>query len=254
MKKSVKVARVNHGNGFFFGNHTLVDKVAGNFKRGVSGTLSVTGLEHKELAVLNGELHILHIAIVVFKNTAYIFELLKSFREFFCHLADGHRSTNAGNNVFALCVGKEFAHKVFFTGGGVTGKGNAGSAVIAHIAEYHGLYVNGGTPGIRNIIVAAIYVGSGVIPASEYCFDGADKLFFGVGGEINADFVFIFSLELLRKLFKVVGGQLNVKLDVAFGFHFVNKLFEIFFTDLHNNIGIHLDETAVAVPGPTGVI
>ena len=254
MQQGGKVAGVDHGNGFFFGNHALVNKVAGNLERSMSGTLAVTGLEHIELAVLNGEFHILHITVVVFKGAANVFELFKSFGELFRHLADGHRSTNTGNDVLALSIGKELAHKVLFAGGRVAGKGNTGAAIVAHVAEYHYLHVNSGAPRIWNIVVTAVNVRAGVVPAAENGFDSADKLLFGVGGEVCADFVFVFGFELGSKLFKVVRSKLNVKLDSTFCFHFVDKLLEIFFADFHNNVGVHLDKAAIAVPSPTGVI
>ena len=34
-------------------------------------SLAVTGLKHKEFAVLNGELHILHISVVILKEDVY---------------------------------------------------------------------------------------------------------------------------------------------------------------------------------------
>ena len=62
-------------NGFFFGAHTLVNEVAGDLESSLSGSLTVTGLEHIELAVFNGELHILHIAVVIFEVVADLDEL-----------------------------------------------------------------------------------------------------------------------------------------------------------------------------------
>ncbi len=35
--------------------------------------------------------------------------------------------------------------------------------------------------------------------------------------------------------------------------HLVDELFEKFLADLHNNVGVHLDKTSVAVPRPTGI-
>ena len=40
----------------------------GDLQRGGGGALAVTGLQHVELAVLDGELHILHVAIVIFQR------------------------------------------------------------------------------------------------------------------------------------------------------------------------------------------
>ena len=69
------------------------------------------GLEHVELAVFNGELHVLHITIVIFKGLADVLKLGKCLGELLCHLCDGHRGTDAGDDVFALCIGKEDVYK-----------------------------------------------------------------------------------------------------------------------------------------------
>ena len=50
----------------------------------------------------------------------------------------GMRGTDAGNDVLALRVGQELAHELLLAGGGVAGEGNAGAAVVAHVAERHG--------------------------------------------------------------------------------------------------------------------
>ena len=43
--------------------------------------------------MLNGELHILHISVVVFQSFANLFELYECFREFLLHFGDVHRCT-----------------------------------------------------------------------------------------------------------------------------------------------------------------
>ena len=164
MEQSVEVAGVDHHNGFFFGAHTLVNEVAGDLESSLSGSLTVAALEHIELAVFNGELHILHIAVVIFEVVADLDEVGISLRELFGHLSDGHRSANAGNDVLALCVGQELAHKLLFAGGGVTGERNACTGVIVKVTEHHRHHVDGGAPTVRNVVVAAVYVRAGVVP------------------------------------------------------------------------------------------
>ena len=57
-------------DGLFFVDHALVHQVAGDLQRGGGGALAVAGLEHVELAVLDGELHVLHVAVVVLQRVA----------------------------------------------------------------------------------------------------------------------------------------------------------------------------------------
>ena len=236
MKQSVEVSGVYHCNSLLLVNHTLVNKVARNLKSSLSRSLTVSCLKHIKLFILNGKFHILHISVVVFKSFAYILELCESFGELFCHLSDRHRCTNACNNVLALCVCKELTHKLLLTGSRVSCESNTCSAVVTHITESHHLNVNGCTPRIRNIVIAAVYVRSGVIPGTEYGLDSAHKLFLRVGGEVFADFFFIFSLELTRKLFKVISGKLNILSYASISLHLVNQLFKVFLSNFHNNV------------------
>ena len=53
---------------FFSVDHALVHQIAGDLQSSRGGTLAVTGLEHIELAVLHGELHVLHIPVVVLQQ------------------------------------------------------------------------------------------------------------------------------------------------------------------------------------------
>ena len=120
MEKGVEVSGVDHCDGLFLGSHALANEIAGDFESGLSGSLTVTGLEHVELSVLDGELHVLHISVMIFKSLADLFELLECLGEFLFHLGNVHRSTNAGNNILALSVGEEFAEQTLCAGGGVT--------------------------------------------------------------------------------------------------------------------------------------
>ena len=86
MEQHVERLSVDLHESFFLADHTFVDEVAGNLYSGGSGTLAVTGLEHIELFILDGELHILHIAVVIFESIANADELVVNLREDFLHL------------------------------------------------------------------------------------------------------------------------------------------------------------------------
>ena len=164
VQQHVKRLGVYLHKGFFFGYHALVYKVAGDLYGGGSSTLAVAGLEHIELAVFYGELHILHIVIMVLKGLADVHELLERLRELLLHLADGHGSAHAGNDVFTLSVGQEFAEEALAAGSGRTGERNAGAAIITHVAKRHHLHVDRSTPGIGNVVVHAVYIGTRIVP------------------------------------------------------------------------------------------
>ena len=137
MEKCVEVTGIDHCNRLFLGSHALVNEVTSDLKSSLSCSLTISGLEHIELAVLNGELHILHISVVVLESCAYVLELCESLGELVSHLSDRHRSTNACNNVLALCVCKELTHELLLACSGVTSEGNACTAIVAHVTECH---------------------------------------------------------------------------------------------------------------------
>ena len=247
VKQGVEVARVDHQNRLLLVDHTLVHEVAGDLESGGSGALTVAALEHIEFAVLDGELHILHIAVVILERLADVDELLVGVGELLFHLGDGHRGTNAGDDVLALRVGQELAHQFLFAGRGVAGEGDAGAGVVVQVTEDHRHHVDGGAPGVGDVVVAAIDVGAGVVPGTE---DGADRgveLFLRVGREVLAELLLVFRLELVGKLFQVGGGQFNVELDALLFLHLVDQLLEVLFADLHNDVREHLDKPTVGV-------
>ena len=60
------------------------------FRAAAGVRFAVTGLEHIELAVLHGELHVLHIVIMVLQGLADTLKLLEGLGELLSHLSDGH--------------------------------------------------------------------------------------------------------------------------------------------------------------------
>ncbi len=66
-------------------NLSFVQQVDGNLHHSGTGTLAVTGLEEPELAFLYGELHVLHIAIVLLELLLDGIELSIDFRHSLFH-------------------------------------------------------------------------------------------------------------------------------------------------------------------------
>ena len=164
-----------------------------------------------------------------------------------------------GNHILALCVDEVFAVEDVFAGSGVAGEGYTGSRRVAHVAEYHGLYVHGRTPLFGDLVHAAVEDGAFVHPAIEYGADGTPQLLPGRGGEVFAGVLLDSGFEEANQLFEVFDLQLGVALD-AFGlFHLVHHLFEgvdVFFGlgfHAQYHVAIHLYETTVRVPSETGI-
>ena len=191
--------------------------------------------------------------IVALQQVADFLELLEGLGELLSHLGDGHGGADTGHHVLALGVGQKLAEELLLAGGGAAGKGHAGAAVIAHVAEGHHLHVDSGAPGIGDLVHAAVDVGAGVIPRTEHGLDGAHELLLGVGGEIGTDFLLVLGLELLGQLLQVVGGELGILGDAALLLHLIDELLEVLLAHFHNHVGVHLDESPVAVISPAGI-
>ena len=67
----------NHG---LFVDFTRTEKIHGDFDHSGAGTFAVTGLEHPEFAVLDCELHILHVFVIVFKTVGDCYEFSSADR------------------------------------------------------------------------------------------------------------------------------------------------------------------------------
>ena len=203
VQQGVEIARLNHQNGLLLVDHTFVDKVAGDLQCGLRGALAVAALEHIKLAVLDGELHVLHVAVVALEQGANLDELGVGLRELIRHLSDGHRSADPGDDIFTLGIGEELAHELLLTGGGITRKGNAGTGVLVQVAEDHRHDVYGSAPGIGDIVLLSVVVGARIVPGTEHGTDGFLQLDDGVGGEVFADLLFVLGLELFCQFLQV---------------------------------------------------
>ena len=254
VQEHIEGLRVDLHERFLLGDHALVDEVACDLDRSGSRALAVTGLEHIEFALFDGELHILHVMVVVFKDLADFLELLVDVGEDLCHLRNRHRRTDTRDDVLALRVGEEFAHETLFARCGVTRERDARAAVVAHVAERHHLHVDRGTPAVRDVVVHTVDVRAGVVPRTEDRLDRSEELLLGIVGEVGAELVLVLRLELVCKFLQILCGQLDVLRDALLLLHLVDELLEVLLADLHDDVGEHLDESSVAVPSPTGII
>ena len=254
VEEAVQALGVDHGHGLFLGNHALVHQIAGDLQGGGGGALAVAGLEHEQLLVLNGELHVLHVPVVVLQLAGDLHELLVGLGHDLGQLVDGLGGAHTGHHVLALGVHEELAEQLLLAGGGVAGEGHAGTGGVAHVAEDHLLNVDGRAPGGGDVVHAAVVDGPGVVPGAEHGPHRAHELLTGVLGELLADLLPVLVLEHLRQLLEILGGQLGIQLHVALGLHLVDELFKVLLAHLHDHVGVHLNKPAVGVVGEAGIL
>ena len=121
VQQAVQLLGLHAQHGLFLGDHALVHQVDGDLQGGGGGALAVAGLQHVKFAVFNGELHILHVAVVVFEVMGDALELLVHRGHILFQFGDGAGRAHAGHNVFALGVDEVLAKQGLFAGGGGRG-------------------------------------------------------------------------------------------------------------------------------------
>ena len=161
-------------DGRFPVDQLLLHHVAGEVDRGDTGSFAVAGLQHENLAVLDGELEVLHILEMRFEDLPDAFELRERLGQMFLEIRDRFGRAHSGDNVFALRVDEEFPVKNFFAGRRVARESDPGTGVRSGIAEHHGLHVHGRAPFLRDIVFPAINDRAVVHPGAE---NGADRAF-----------------------------------------------------------------------------
>ena len=206
------------------------------------------------MAVLNGELHILHIAEVVLQTGSDLDKLIVHLRHLILQVADGRRSAHACDDVLALCIDQVLAHQLLCAGGGVTGECNASAGTVAGVAECHLLHVDSGAPLVGDLVHLAVDVCTGVIPAAEHGLDSLDQLITGILREGTAFVLLVDLLEGADQFLQVVSSQVNVILDALGFLHLIDLDLEQALRDHHNDVGEHLHEAAVAVVCEAGVV
>ena len=85
VEQLIELLRVDTLNRLFLCDQPFIDHVAGDLQGGGRRALAAAGLEHVELAALNGELQVLHVAVVALQAIAHLVELLEDVRHGLFH-------------------------------------------------------------------------------------------------------------------------------------------------------------------------
>ena len=254
------IGRIAHHCGFPV-DELLLDHVGRELQRRRCGALAVAGLEHEQLAFLDGELDVLHILEVLLQRLANGQQFGIRLGHHFLQLQDGFRGADTGDDVFALGVDQELAIELVDTVGRVAGEGHAGTGGLTGVAEHHRLHVDGRSPLGGDVVLAAVDDGAVVHPRAEHGTGGAAQLIPRVVGEHLAGALFDECLEALDELLLVLGGQRGV-FDVGVVLLMLELMddrlerFMVFALALlhpEHDVAVHLDEAAVAIPGEPAI-
>ena len=266
MQELVERKRVDARHRVLRRDQPFIGHVDGDLQRGLGGALAVARLEHPELAALDGELHVLHVAVMLLEHVADAAELregrghrglhrgLVGFRLLAGGLGDVLGRADAGDHVLALGVDQELAIELGGAGRGAAREGDAGGRGLAHIAEHHRLDIDGGAPARRYGMQLAVFDGARIHPRAEHGADRAPELL----ARILREGLAALALDELEigpgEGLPVLRREIRVLHMAAARFHLLERVLEDVMLDAEHDGGVHLDEAAIAVIGEARIL
>ena len=169
VQELVELRGIDAAHSLIAGDQTLLDHLDGDAQGGGGGALAHAGLEHPELALLDGELNVAHVAIVILERQEDALELLACGLEARggLEVGDGLGVADTGDDVLALGINQKITVELLGAVGRIAREGNAGRRCLALVAKGHGLYVDGGAEFVGNAMLLAVDAGTLVHPAAK---------------------------------------------------------------------------------------
>src|SRR6266699_2726016 len=140
----------------FFRNQFFADHVDSDAHGSMAGPFAVPCLQNIETIFFHGELEVLHVFEVMFKDGADFHQIFVRCWHLRCQIGDRMRRAYARDDVFALRVNQIFAIEDFFAGGWIARECNSSSACFAHVAKDHRLHVDCRAPIVWDPVLPPI--------------------------------------------------------------------------------------------------
>ncbi len=223
--------------------------VDGHLEGGPSGALAHPGLEHPELALLDGELGVAHVAVVPLEPFEDREQLLVDLGERGLEGRQRLGVADAGHDVLALGVHQEVAVGAAVPGGRVPGEPHPGPGLVVAVAEDHGLDVHRRAQGVRDPLALAIGNGPRPVPAAEDRLDGPAQLVRRVLGEGLAGVALDDLLVGVGQVAQELGGHLGVRAGPGELLGRLEQRVELLAGDVEHDPPVHGEEPAVGVVG-----
>ncbi len=204
-------------------------------------------LQHPELAALDGELDVAHVAVVALQPRHDRHQLVVGPLVHRLEVGERHRVTDPGDDVLALGVLQVVAVDALGPAGRVAGEGDARAGVHAEVAEDHGLDVDRRAEVLGDPLLPAVEPGAVGVPRVE---DGADRqveLLARVLGEGPPCVLLHDLLEGRDESAQVVGVEVEVVVGAVRTLRLVEGVGEVFGVDAEDGGAEHLEQAAVGV-------
>ena len=269
VKELVELRGIDAAHGLFAGDQAFLDHFDGDAQGGGGGALAHAGLEHPELALLDGELDIAHIAVMILERQEHALELLTCGLEARggLEVGDGLGVADTGDDVLALGINQKVTVELLGAVGRITRKGDACRRGLALVAKGHGLHVDGGAELVGDAVLFAIDAGALVHPAAKDGLDGKaqlelrivweDGLAIGdleLGIQGGIDVLGEDALKGLDEFLQVLGRKLGIDANAGDQTGLGQGVLEQVGVNAHNDVGEHLNKAAVAIPSKTRIL
>ena len=183
VQHGVEVVRGHPHHGFTLGELPLRGAAAGALRhvdshpqRGAAGALADAGLEHPQLALLDRELGVAHVAVVALEALEDREQLVVDDGEVCGERVEVLGVADAGDDVFALGLDQEVAVRPVLAGRRVAREPDAGTRVVVAVPEHHRLHVDGRAEVVADALAHPVGDRPGTVPRPEDRLDGSPQL------------------------------------------------------------------------------
>ena len=227
-------------------DETFVDEVDGNLHRARAGALPASRLEHVQLTLLHGELDVLHVLIVLLQQLRVAHEVFVRVRQSVLHRENIFGGSNPGDDVLPLRVDQILSVQQVLPGGRVAREAHARAGGLSHVSEHHRLDVHGGALEPRDLVDGHVLLGAVAVPAVKDGVGGESHLLGGLLREHLANLL-VHALVSSHEFAEVFGGEFVIVRHANLALQSVDLGFEEVVLDAHDDVAVHVQESAVRV-------
>ena len=232
----------------------LPHHVHGHLEGGPPGALAHPGLEHPQLALLDGELGIAHVPVVGLEPGEDGQELAVDLREPVPQGGERLGVPDAGHHVLALGVDQEVAVLAGGPGGRVAGEAHPGARGVVTVAEHHGLHVDRRAQVVGDALAHPVGDGPRAVPRGEDGLDGPPQLVVGVLRERGAGVALHDLLVGVDQVAEQLDGHPGVRGGAGQLLGRVEQGVELVAGDAQHDAAVHGHEPPVGVVGEALVV
>ena len=253
VEELVELRRVDPRDRLLLRDQPLLDHLDRRAQRRRRRSLRRARLEEVERRFLDGELDVLHVAVVLLEPRDRREELLVRLGQELTHPLDRLGRPDPGDDVLALRVLEELAVEPALAGRGVAREADARPGGVALVPEDHLDDVDGGADVVRDLVGAPVDLCARRVPRIEDGADCALELSSCILGEGAAGLLLVDALEGLDQLGEIGLGEVGVLLDAARRLQVGERLLEAVALDPLHDLAVHLDQPPVGVVGEARV-